>query len=82
MAEQTRQEVRAHLDRCISCGTWDPASGEWIHLEWKAVDRQDGMEESITAKAIVLACAVWGSRWVGLVRVSCDNTGAVSVVNS
>ena len=63
------------------------SSGEWIQFDWKAVDRQDGMEEeSITAKElipIVLACVGWGSRWVGqVVRVNCDNTGAVSVVNS
>ena len=32
---------------------------------------------------IVFACAVWGSSWQrSSVRVSCDNEGALSVVNS
>ena len=90
MAEQTRRDARVHIwtdaSGSYGCGAWDPASGEWIQLQWSAVNRQDEMaEESITAKEllpIVLACAVWGRRWVGqVVRVSCDNTGTVAVVN-
>ena len=91
MAEQTRRDARVHIwtdaSGSYGCGAWDPASGEWIQLQWNAVNRQDEMaEQSITAKEllpIVLACAVWGRRWVGqVVRVSCDNTGTVAVVNS
>ena len=90
MAEQTRRDARVHIwtdaSGSYGCGAWDPASGEWIQLQWNAVNRQDEMaEESITAKEllpIVLACAVWGRRWVGqVVRVSCDNTGTVAEVN-
>ena len=32
---------------------------------------------------IILACAIWGSHWIGgVVTFHCDNTAAVSVINS
>lgn len=91
MSEHSQLQAKVHIWTDASgnfgCGAWDPAVGEWIQLSWAEVDRQDGLrEESITAKElvpIVVACAIWGRRWVGqAVRVSCDNTGAVAAVNS
>ena len=39
MAEQTQQEVRVHIltdaSGSYDCRAWDPASGEWIELEWE-----------------------------------------------
>ena len=60
-----------------------------MQLQWFPSGSQGGTGlegESITTKellAIVLACAVWGKNWAGqVVKVHCDNSGAVSVVNS
>ena len=73
----------------FGCGAWNPATGEWIQLEWPTPHQSCSggfEEEGITTQEllpIVLACAVWGRGWMGqAVEVHCDNTGAVAVVNS
>ena len=71
----------------FGCGGWNPTTGEWIQLEWSGVHRPPGADGGGIAwkelVPIVLACAVWGRQWSGgTVTFHCDNTAAVSVVNS
>ena len=71
----------------VGCGAiWPPL---WLQYKWSVADRVDNSqlnEDSITLQElllIVFVCTVWGARWQhSLVRVFCDNLGAVAVVNS
>ncbi len=61
---QEKSHIWTDASGGYGCGTWDPASEEWIQLAWIEVDRRDRMaKESISAKRlvpIVIACAECG----------------------
>ena len=63
------------------CGAFTD-SGEWFQFRWPV--EWEGVH--ITSKEllpIVVACAVWGSRWQGcIVRCLCDNAAVVAIIRS
>ena len=58
---------------------WDP---EWLQLQWP-----EGLEDWSTAQKelipIVLACRIWGRRWMGKrIVVFCDNEAVVEMLGT
>ena len=93
MGNYDRHQAAVHIwtdaSGCFGCGALDPQTSAWIQMKWPESHGASGSgwwEESIATKEllpIVLACAIWGTRWSGLtVVVHCDNLGVVAVVNS
>ncbi len=81
-------DLRTDASGSIGCGTWIPASGEWLLLrrEGQMLLTPQIAQEGITLKElmlIILACTLLRRYWVcGIVKAHCDNTRAVAVVNS
>ena len=83
------QTVRSHYTATITSdasGSWGcgafTSSGKWFQFEWPGPRR----EVHITVKEflpIVVAFAIWGSKWSGHpVRCLCNNAAVVAIVNS
>ena len=62
------------------CGGW--SGTDWLQFQWpkEARDRHITFKELV---AILLACEVWGDRWVGSqVTCKCDNQAVVQIISS
>ena len=86
---QSSSHIQVSSDASGSVGCEAIWSPYWLQFKWPETSfskLSSPEEESITFQEllpIVFAYAVWGSRWQKcVIRVYCDNTGAVAVVNS
>ena len=72
----------------FGCGAICLGLSKWLQLPWgygtgKLVSQDETSIAWMELLPIVLATAVWGRAWCGwMVAVHCDNTTAVTVVNS
>ena len=73
-------EITSDASGSWGCGAWSQTS--WFQLQWKEPeDRHHIAFKELFA--VLVACAIWGSRWKGTrVRCWCDNQAAVHVVAS